>query len=227
MRLLVVNPNISAFATERIGRMACRAASAGTRVTTVSAPSGVALIQTDEQSERAAPAVVALLAARQDTFDAAVIAAFTDSGLEAARMVISKPVVGIAEAAMLEAASAGRRFAIVTLGATLIELLQRLAARYGVADRLAAVEIVAAPFVDVASDPDRHRELLVGACRDLIDTKGVDAIVLGAGPLAGMAGKIAGEVDVPLFDPIVCAVRRAEGLADRTDKDFATGGTRR
>lgn len=46
--------------------------------------------------------------------DAAIIAAFGDPGLAAARGVFDFPVVGMAEAAIVTAVQLGQRFAIVT-----------------------------------------------------------------------------------------------------------------
>ena len=60
-------------------------------------------------------------------FDAVVIAAFSDPGLEEARAMSPVPIVGIAESAMLTALMCGGRFAIVTLGPALRPLLEMAA----------------------------------------------------------------------------------------------------
>ena len=183
MRILVINPNTSAPATERIGRTAQRVAAAGTEVTAVSAQSGIPLIQTEEQSARAAAAVVELIRAEEAAFDAIVIAAFTDPGLEQASDVTAKPVVGIAQSAMLDAAAGGRRFVIITLGQGLAGPLRALAARYGVADRLANIRILPAPFTDVAYDPEHYAEQFLEQCRAAVAEDGAGAVVIGAARL--------------------------------------------
>ena len=210
MRLLVVNPNTTAAATERIGRMARRAASPETVVTAVSAPSGIPLIQTPAQSTRAAAAVVTFLTEQRESYDAAVVAAFTDPGLPEARAAVAKPIVGIAESAMLDAADLGGKFGIVTLGEGLVAPLRALAASYGVADRLTAIGILPAAFSDVAYDPERFEDQFLAACADIVGAHTVSAIVIGGGPLAGLAETLGDRAGVPLFDGVVCAVRRAE-----------------
>ncbi len=52
--------------------------------------------------------------------DAAVIAAYGDPGLVAARELFDLPVVGMAEAAMLTACQLGARFAVVTFAPALL-----------------------------------------------------------------------------------------------------------
>ncbi len=212
MRLLLVNPNTTAAVTERMGRLARRAAGAGTEIDTVSAASGLALIETLEQSAVAGDAVVRLLVQRVADFDAAIIAAYSDPGLKQARKQIPKPVVGIAEASMIEAAAGGRRFAIVTIGGVMIEYLRHLAGEAGVREQLAAVRALDAPFAAVASDPAAFVPEFREATRHAID-EGAEAIVIGGGPLAGIAERLAGEFPVPLLDGVACAVWRAQQLA--------------
>lgn len=55
-----------------------------------------------------------MLAERQGQFDAAIIAAFGDPGLFAARELFDAPVIGMSEAAMLTALMLGKRFGIVS-----------------------------------------------------------------------------------------------------------------
>ncbi len=60
-----------------------------------------------------------MLAEREGSFDAAVMAAFGDPGLGGAREMMEQPVVGLAEASLLTACMLGGRFSIVSFSPTL------------------------------------------------------------------------------------------------------------
>ncbi|MBA2305239.1 MAG: hypothetical protein H0W08_21775 [Acidobacteria bacterium] len=155
IRLLVVNPNSTEAVTERLGRTAVSAAAPATRVETVSAGSGIAVIETPEQSRVAGDAVVRLLVSRTSDFDAAIIAAYSDPGLQEARASVSQPVVGIAEASIQEAVALGGRFVVLMPDGPLIDYVRQLAKAAGAATQLAAVRGFEAPLSIVAADPMR------------------------------------------------------------------------
>lgn len=212
LHLLVVNPNTSIRATARIRDTAVRAAAAGTSVEAVSAPSGIALIESREQSTRAGEAVVRLLMSRVGDFEAAIIAAYSDPGLMQSRQCIVQPVVGIAEASILEASRDGRRFTVLMPEGPLVDYVRQVAVDAGVGTQLAAIRGLTAPLSILADAPFARLELFRGIVRRAIDEDHAEAIVVGGGPLAGVAERLAPEFDVPLLDGVTCAVRRAERL---------------
>ena len=119
MRILVINPNTTMAVTETIVAEARRSAPPQVEITGVTARFGSPFIQTPEESDTARQAVLELVSRLAPGFDAVVIAAFSDPGLEEARAMSPVPIVGIAESAMLTALMCGGRFAIVTLGVSL------------------------------------------------------------------------------------------------------------
>ena len=108
MRLLVINPNISESVSELIGNEARRAASPGTEITMLTAPFGVAYIETRFEALIGAYAAATLVAEHARGHDAVIIAAFGDPGVPGIREVLDVPVVGMTEAALARAAAAGR-----------------------------------------------------------------------------------------------------------------------
>jgi len=90
-------------------------------------------------------------------------------------------------------------------------MLVRLARALDLADRLAAVSIVAATGAELASDPERAIATLTDACLDA--AQGVDAVVLGGAALASMADAIVSaagtRLAVPLVDSVDAAARAA------------------
>ena len=218
MRILVINPNTSVDTTERIRLAAERTASDGTIIETVTAPYGEKVIKTLENSARAGEAVMSLLAERASPVDAAVIAAYSDPGLQQAKATYPYPAVGIGEASMLEAAAVSDRFSIVTMGRPMVGYLRERAIEYGVSDKLAGVRIL--PWSVRAGRPSDVDDL-TAECIAAIQHDGAGAVIIGGGPLAGFAEEISRAVMKPVLDGIVCAVRLAERMVRERREKFA------
>jgi len=107
MKLLIVNPNISHSVTELIADEARRSASVGTELTLHTANFGVAYIETRAEAVIGAYAALRELTEHHCGHDAAVVAAFSDPGLEAAREILPIPVVGLTESTLMSAAMLG------------------------------------------------------------------------------------------------------------------------
>lgn len=209
MRLLIINPNTSAATNERIRAIAAPLVSAPNEIEVVSAASNVDFIETVEDSTATIPAVLAMVEARHRDVDAIIIAAFSDPGLTEARRIAACPVFGISEAAMKIAARTADRFAIITLGAALGEAIQRNAESYGFAQRLTGIKILPWTVAQVSADPPAHQKAFAEACNRVVAEDGIGAVIIGGGPLSGIADAIAGDLTVPVFDGVRCAVQLA------------------
>lgn len=212
MKLLVVNPNTNPTFTETIRRAAVAAAASGTDIDAATAPFGSPVLKSPEESARAGEAVLEVLASQADRIDGAVIAAFSDPGLGAAKKRFSFPIAGIAEASMLEAASRADRFAIVTLQKAMDQRYRAMAEDYGVGPKLAAIRYVSVAAADLTGQTQALADAILAACRKAIDEDGAGALIVGGGPLAGVADRVARALPVPVLDGVTCAVRRVERL---------------
>jgi len=207
MRLLIVNPNTSPGVTARIDATAQAVAKPGDRFTTVSAASGPALIVTEADAETATHGVLQAIAAHEGPIDGIVLASFGDTGArEVRRRYPDLPVLGIAEAAFAEVRRIGGPFAIVTFAPEVAGPLSEKAAEHGVAGALMRV---ASPALPLAHDPadvaDRMLPALLALCHGC-EAEGAGSIVLGGGPLAGLAGRIAPSCTVRVVDGTQSAV---------------------
>ena len=210
MKLLVVNPNISDSVTELIRAEALRAASSGTEIVAVTASSGVAYIETPAEAVLGAQAAFELIAAHADGCDAAIVAAFGDPGLPAAKEAFPLPVLGLTEAAVTQALLLGGRFAIVGISPRIGAWYRDTVERLGLAGRMCAFAGLGDGFADVGTVQRQRREALLALCHRMVDEEGADSIVLAGAPLAGLAREIAAELPVPLIDGVGSAVRLAE-----------------
>jgi len=87
---------------------------------------GPASIESAYEEYQSVPgAIDRLVEAERTGFAGAILGCFGDPGIEAAREMVSMPVVGPGEASMLLAASLGHRFSIVTVLDSLNYLLER------------------------------------------------------------------------------------------------------
>ncbi len=210
MRVLLANPNTSVALTRQMAAVARAAAPIGCTVETVTAPRGFPYISTRAEAHIAGTVMLEMLA--EADVDAAIIAAFGDPGMRAARELCDFPVVGVADAAMMTAAMLGERFAIVAF-------TQRMRAWYldsvrdaGLASRFAGFR---APAIEPKSVETAHEDLrgALLACIEAAATEdGADAVILGGAPLAGMAATLADLAPVPLVDPIAAATLQAAAL---------------
>ena len=109
----VVNPNTSAELPAGIDRVAQTAAPRAT-VVTLRSIQGPHTIEGALDAALGVAGMLEVVAAYPQPFDAVVVACFGDPGVEALRLLVRVPVIGIGAASFVQAAFISRRFAIVT-----------------------------------------------------------------------------------------------------------------
>jgi len=214
MRLLLVNPNTTAEMTASIRDCAARYARNDTQIVALNPSKGPASIEGYFDEAIAAEAVLELLLQHRHAFDAYIIACFGDPGLFAAREILARPVIGIAEAAMLAACTLGYRFSILDVMQRTWPQLEDLLRRYGLRDRCGSVRSVELPVLETESKSQQVVERLVAEGRKAVDEDRAEVLLLGCAGMAGLDKQIEGALGVPVLDGVVCAVKMAEGLVD-------------
>jgi allantoin racemase len=212
MRLLLINPNISTEISELIGAEAQRAASPGTEIEVLTAPFGVAYIETRFEALIGAYAVAELAAEHHTRFDAVVVAAFGDPGLPGLREVLTIPVTGLTEAALASASLLGDRFSIIAISQRIRAWYRETVRAYGFDQRLASIRGLDDRLDSVASIQRDLGEHLIEMSQRCVDEDGADVILFAGAPLAGLARTVRGRIPVPSVDGVSSAVRHAESL---------------
>ncbi|MEQ8367201.1 MAG: aspartate/glutamate racemase family protein [Roseicyclus sp.] len=207
MRLLIVNPNTSAGVTARIDAAAQSVAQPGDHFVTISAAFGPPLIVDKNDAEQATEGVLKAIADYDETVDGIVLASFGDTGAARVRAAYPHlPVVGIAEAAFREVRRIGGPFAIVTFAAEVAGPLVEKAAEHGAAAELIRVASPPGPLLHAAADvADKMCAELRDLCLECA-SEGAQSIVLGGGPLAGLAGRVSSECPVAIVDGTQAAI---------------------
>ena len=212
MKLLLINPNITEAMTESMAAEARRFASPSTEITAVTAAFGTQYVENRVEAAIASHAVLDALAKHAPGHDAAIVSAFGDPGLAAAREFADIPVVGIEESAILTAWMLGRRYSIICLTPRLRTWYIECAHDHGLAGRLASVRALDVPIADITQAKQQLRERLLEQCSHAIEHDDAEVIIFGGGPIAGLAREAADSIPVPTLDGVSCAVRMAEAL---------------
>ncbi len=219
MKIRVIRPVIRPVAEDESLEGLSAVASPDTEISTVSLDKGPASIESTYESALAAIGVVAkIVEAEQDGVDAVVANCMDDPGVEAAREMVSIPVIGPAEASMHMAAMLGHRFSVISV----LEADERAffdhATKAGLASRLASVRAINIPVLEL-KDRDRTVRALVEQSVRAVREDGAHILIFGCTGMAGMAGDVEeglrhqGIMDVQVIDPAILAFKIAEALA--------------
>lgn len=211
MRLLLINPNTTATMTEKAGAAARRVAAPGTEIIAVNPTHGPASIEGYYDEAMSLAGLLGVIGGRDD-YDAVIIACFDDTGLDAARCLTEKPVIGIGEAAFHMAAMLSNRFSVVTTLGRSVPALEHNLTRYGLAARCARVRASEIPVLEL-EDPQSEACARIGAeVAAAITEDRAEAIVLGCAGMTDLAEGLGRAHGLPVLDGVVCAVALTEGM---------------
>jgi allantoin racemase len=213
MRVLLINPNITDSVSALIRAEAQRSASPGTEIEVMTAPFGVAYIETRFEALVGAYATAQLAAEHAANYDAVVVAAFGDPGLMGLREVLPVPVTGMTEAALASAHLLGHRISIIAISQRIQAWYREVVESYGFGPRLASIRALDRPLSGIASVQEEHAQALQALAERAVTEDGAEVIVLAGAPLAGLARSLHGRLPVPVVDGVSSAVRHAETLA--------------
>jgi allantoin racemase len=144
-----------------------------------------------------------------ETADAFVIACASDPGIEAARALTRKPVLGVFRSAIAMAVTRAERFGVIAI-VEASKARHMLALRaMGLENRLAG-EVALNVTMDDLLDPVEARARLVAAARALADM-GAGAVVLGCTGMAHHRAVIAEAAGVPVIEPCQAGALMAIG----------------
>jgi allantoin racemase len=161
-------------------------------------------------------AISRLVEAERAGFDGVVLGCFGDPGIEAMREMVSIPVVGPGEASMLMAASLGHRFSIVTVLATVIPLLERLAWQVGVDRKLASIRAIDVPVLELGRDPGDTLARMVREGEGARDRDRADVIIMGCMSMAfqDRQTEMAARLGIPVVNPVHAGVKMMQALCE-------------
>ncbi|HBF32069.1 aspartate/glutamate racemase family protein [Rhizobium sp.] len=212
MRILLVNPNTTASMTATAADAARRVVASGTDILARTSTMGPESIEGYYDEAMAIPGLLQQIAVgEKDGADAAIIACFDDTGLDAARALANIPVIGLCEAAVSAASFIAQRFTIVTTMERSRLPIEHLVHRYGASGRckVRAADIAVLSLEDPLSNAkQRLRSEIDVALRE----DRAEAIILGCAGMADLVDALRKEFHVPVIDGVAAAVKQAEAL---------------
>ena len=188
---------------------------AGTEARVIDVPSGPTSIESAYEEMIAIPPTLDLIMqCERDGYDAAIIGCFGDPGLEAARELVSMPVVGPCESSLLLAAGLGHRFSVLTIFDSLIAGQELLAVKAGVREKLGSVRATNIPVLELMKEPAATKARLIEVACACVEQDRADALLFGCMTMSflDMGEEISAEVGVPVVNAGRTALKHAEML---------------
>jgi len=153
-------------------------------------------------------------AAAREGFDAFVIGCFYDTGLHDARevsgeMIVTAPCIAACEIA----ASLSNRFGIIVGRRKWVAQMQATVHEYGYGSRLAGFYHVELGVTDFQKDHAETERRLLAAGRRAVEEDYAECLILGCTLEIGFHKTLEDKLGVPVIDPSVAALKRAEYAA--------------
>ncbi|WP_309139261.1 aspartate/glutamate racemase family protein [Ensifer sp. ENS05] len=213
MKISVINPNTTKEMTRAIGIAARSSAAPETELLISQSQSGPSAIEGPFDGAMCLPG---FLKALQDAENAGamahIIACFDDTGLDAARALSSRPVVGVGEAALHVASLIAQEFCVVTTLSRSVPTLKANVLRYGFERRCPQILASDIPVLELHDPESGAREKITFLINCAIEN-GAEAAILGCAGMSDFQAELQREVGIPIVDGVDAAVRLAEMLA--------------
>lgn len=145
--------------------------------------------------------------------EAYVIACFDDTGLDAAREITDKPVIGICEAASHTASLISKKFSVVTTLSRSITIIEENLEKYGLARRCGGVFASDIPVLSLESNPESYDRFLGIAKKSLQVSRG-EALILGCAGMANWRSRLELDLNIPIIDGVRCGIKLAQSLVE-------------
>ena len=209
MRIHIANPNATGRMTDTIARAARAASGPDVEIVATTNATGPLSIEGPVDGARAVPGLLDLIAGTE--VDAHVIACFDDTGLDAARLLTSRPVIGIGEAACLHATQLAHRFVVVTAAQVSVPVIVDNLVRSGLMARCAEVRAAGVAVLDIDGHDAGDDPVATAIRKAAADYPGA-ALVLGCAGMAELARDLSAELGRPVIDGVAAGVSLAVGL---------------
>lgn len=211
MRIKVINGNTFAAMTEGIDASAQAARLPTTEIVTTQPRSGPQSIESYYDEYLAIPGILEEIRLSQD-IDAFVIACWGDPGVEAARELTTRPVVGIAEASMYVANMLAARWGVITTQHRSLDMVLKTIHKTGFTHRCVSVRTTGIAVVETETARSQTVDLLEKEARQAIADDRVEALCLGCAGMGGLDQELQQRLGIPIIDSVAAAVKLAEAL---------------
>ena len=215
MKILYLIPGLmNEREVKRREQVANKFANPQNQVEVKASKSGPISIESAVEEEMSVASVLTDLLAYQHHYQAAVLGCFGDPGIRAARELVRIPVVGPAESSIYFSQQIADRFGVLVALERDIPTTRAMVARYEMSHKLAAIQPLSIPVLDLARNRERTKRELVKAAK-LAEKQGAECLILGCMSLAYMLADelVQNQTRIPVLNPAKIAIKTAETFA--------------
>lgn len=144
--------------------------------------------------------------------DAYVIACFDDPGIEAARELVSGPVIGICEAAMHMTSMVSSSFSVVTTLNRSVPIIEELSHKYGMNKFCRKVRAANIPVLSLEDSNFEAKAKIQDEIEIALREDNCESIILGCAGMADLTIELSEKNNIPVIDGVLCAIKLAESL---------------
>ncbi|MDP4109672.1 MAG: aspartate/glutamate racemase family protein [Bacillota bacterium] len=216
MRIKLINPNTTWSMTESCLKAAEGVKRPDTEIIAVSVRTGPSSIECFIDEYLAIPGILEeiIKGDREENVDAYIIACFGDPGLQAAREVTDKPVVGIAQSAMLLSKMISPNFSIVSVLDRAVKVTADLVDAYGMGPFCKSIRTTGLSVLDFSKDFQKGLKALEEQAVKAVKEDKAECILLGCAGFVDFVQELNRKLSVPVIDGVVPAVKFAEALVE-------------
>jgi allantoin racemase len=221
IRIKVINGNTFELMTKGIDESAQAACFAQTTVVTTQPKAGPESVESYYDEYLAIPGILEEVVLSKDEVDAFVIACWGDPGVEAAREITTKPVIGIAEASMYVANMVAARWGVITTQHRTLDMIEKTIYRTGFGHRCVSIRTTGIPVIETETARQATIDALETVGRLAIEVDKAEALCLGCAGMSRLDLELEQRLGVPVIDAVAAAVKLAEamvGLQKQTSK---------
>lgn len=221
IRIHVINGNTFDLMTQGIDEAAQASRFPETVIVTTQPKIGPESIESYYDEYLAIPGILEEIILSGDAFDAFVIACWGDPGVEAARELTTKPIVGIAEASMYVANMLAARWGVITTQHRTLDMVEKTIHKAGFSHRCVSVRTTGIAVKETETAREATIEALEAIGRLAIVEDKAEALCLGCAGMSGLDHELERRLGIPVIDSVAAAVKMAEalvGLQKKTSK---------
>ena len=182
-----------------------------TEIVTVHPQRGPESVESFYDEYLAIPGILEQIIIDRDS-DVFIVACWGDPGLEAAREITTKPVIGISEASLYVANMLAAKWSVVTTLHRVRDMVEKTIVKTGLTGRCASVRTTKLSVLETEKDRLATLDILTKASQLAIESDGAEAICLGCAGMSGLEQELENRLGVPVIDAVAAAVKMAESL---------------
>ena len=210
MRLCVLNP-VSPEDIRKADQKVIDGAFPDLDITVEAIEKGPASIESQIKEAEVVPEIVKLLRNVEDEYDGFLINCFADPGLEAAREVTNKPVLGCGKTTMHIASTLKNRFAIMTIKPAVPHMEDNVF-KYGLIHNLTHMASVDISVLELDNSVSQLIERIKEE-ENVLEDKFTDILILGCTGMASIAPDIQRGVNLTILEPLRTTISCLESIS--------------